>query len=580
MITSEKIMKSDMAQKTRSQHWLRIVLHLAALLFFAALCSHGFQDRINLLLEAERPLTLVFYVGVWGVSLSVLLIAALQPNSLMRAFWALLISLSSAAAFGYRMISSSDLSVFDILSLWTVRHEAGAAMTFYQDAGLWSVLIFVICFFLIYSVPVLPGKKINMALKWLGWAPAIPIGLIAAIIVLRSGGGSQSLPWQFQPLAVTSVAAFKISSLHHLPRRQVEITPTSQKPVSSIVLLVDESLRADYLNWKPGNPYTPRLAANREHFINFGHAVSGGNCSSYSNAILRMGPMRRDIPGTIRVNPTLWQYAKKAGFRTVYIDGQSSRIKEAGKLQNFMTTDEARFIDQHVTFDADVPETELDDRVQEIIKQELSGERLVFIYANREGAHFPYDKNYPADHEVFKPTMRVADSLTARVNSYRNVVAWSVDRLISRLHIDLDLSDAALIYTSDHGQNFPSGEMTHCSTKNANPREGLVPLLVMTGNQALKDRFAAGANLNWNRANHFAIAATMIELMGYRPQDVARHHDPSLFAAQGGQNPAFTSGDIFGIFSNQVTWNRIDPNEVLLEPEAVAPVTLAASGHG
>ncbi|PLX43761.1 MAG: hypothetical protein C0605_03625 [Hyphomicrobiales bacterium] len=574
MQRKNQLMTPGETNKARPLIWLRIAVHLGLLLLFAAVTSHGFFDRAALLIENHRMTTLIFYIGVWGVSLGALLIAALQPGRKLRAFWAFVIALSTAAAYGYRYVSASDLSVFDILSLWTARHETELAFSFYREAGLWALLVFAVCFVLIYSVPSSPSRGFNRLLTWFGWAPAVPVCLIAAIVMLKSGGGSQAMPAQFQPLAVSAMAGFKVATLDQQQRRAVDIEPGPSKPVSSILMLIDESVRADYLDWNPGNPYTPELAANRAHFVNFGHAVSGGNCSSYSNAILRMGPMRENIPATIRTNPTLWQYAKKAGFRTVFIDGQSGRIKDPSKMQNFMTPDETRFIDRHVTFSADVPPTRLDDKVNEIIREEMSHDRLVFIYANRTGAHFPYDKHYPADQSRFKPTFREAGSLKARINSYRNLVAWSVDRLVSHLHRDLDLNDAVVLYTSDHGQNIQTGALTHCSTRNADPREALVPMLVMTGNPTLKARFQNAAALNHNKISHFALAATAIELMGYRPGDVSRNHDPSLFMAQPDRPRAFTSGDVFGIFRKEVTWNPIDLNVNYLEPEAMTPLAM------
>ena len=88
-------------------------------------------------------------------------------------------------------------------------------------------------------------------------------------------------------------------------------------------MLIDESVRPDYINWKIGNSMTPHLAANADKIANFGNAVSGGNCSSYSNALLRFGGTANNIVKSMTTNPTIWQYAKKAGYRTVYIDGQS-----------------------------------------------------------------------------------------------------------------------------------------------------------------------------------------------------------------------------------------------------------------
>jgi predicted ATP-grasp superfamily ATP-dependent carboligase len=62
---------------------------------------------------------------------------------------------------------------------------------------------------------------------------------------------------------------------------------------------------------------------------------------------LRYGGTRADY---IRINstlPSIWQYAKKAGLRTVYIDAQ----RTAGNLQNLMTDTEKKDIDEFVQFD-------------------------------------------------------------------------------------------------------------------------------------------------------------------------------------------------------------------------------------
>ena len=67
-----------------------------------------------------------------------------------------------------------------------------------------------------------------------------------------------------------------------------------------------------------------------------------------------------------------------------------------------MTPGEAKYIDRHVTFGPEVPAHELDDKVIQTIQDELKHGELVFIYANKEGAHFPYDHNYPKEKTIFK----------------------------------------------------------------------------------------------------------------------------------------------------------------------------------
>jgi lipid A ethanolaminephosphotransferase len=354
-----------------------------------------------------------------------------------------------------------------------------------------------------------------------------------------------------------------------------------------VLVLVDESIRADYLDWMPGNPYTPELARLRSRLIDFGPAASGGNCSHYSNALLRFAAARDRLGSGILQNPTLWQYAKRAGFRTVYIDAQSAFNRNPGKLQNFMTTEEAGDIDRLVTMPEGTPAPELDDRLLDTVIAELRSSEPVFIFANKNGAHFPYDNGYPASERVFRPTMTeamhkatrddlagrtlanyVAGGPTAtRVNSYRNSVRWSVDRFFKRLLDEADLDDAVVLYTSDHGQQFDSDRLSHCTVERPDPREALVPLLAITPNAALRSRFAEAAAASRGHASHFALAPTILALLGYAREDLAPVYGPGLFETNR-RAPGFTTGDIFGLFSEKVRWHPVDLNRPYLEPEA------------
>jgi hypothetical protein len=56
--------------------------------------------------------------------------------------------------------------------------------------------------------------------------------------------------------------------------------------------------------------------------------------------------------------------------------------------------------------------------------------------------------------------------------------------------------------------------------------------------------------------------------MGYADADIATAYDETLFAAPA-REPAFTSGDIFGLFSSEVRWTRVDPKALKIEAEAL-----------
>ena len=540
--------------------WLSLAIKMTAIAALVLFTNFGFQDRLELLIANDRWFTFVFYNLVWIMSLGAIVIAAFQPAQPVRLFWAFALSFSCAAGFAYTRISGSSLTVFDILSLWVARHEAGRAMQMYTSGAGWAVVVFVCSFYIIAAPVNLARGWLQTGLKWLSWVPATPVLVIAAIVIIKQGGGSQAMPSQFQPLAISMVSAIKGATHKTGPRQKVAISPRKSRQIRNILYLVDESVRGDIIDWRPGNRTTPFLATMKDSIANFGIAVSAANCSSYANAILRFGAMPANLTVSAATNPTIWQYAKKAGYRTVFIDGQSGFVRDPGKLQNFMTVTETAFIDKMYQLDGIATE-QLDFEVLAIIRRELSAGVPVFIYANKNGAHFPYDAGYPPNWKIFAPTLKETgtESPRFRENSYRNVIRWAVDHFFDRLFTVVDLTETALIYTSDHGQNLSNGHLTHCSTTNPDPVEGLVPLFATTGDKALLARFQQGAALNFNHTSHFAIAATMLELMGYAPTDVAANYLPPLFVKYTGPL-SFSYRDIFGVFSGKVNWVPVIPH--------------------
>ena len=131
------------------------------------------------------------------------------------------------------------------------------------------------------------------------------------------------------------------------------------------------------------------------------------------------------------------------------------------------------------------------------------------------------------------------------------------------------MQDTVVIYTSDHGQNFNPARLTHCTVEDPDPREGLVPLFVITGDDALRARLADAAAASRGRASHFSIMPTVLELLGYGHDDIAAIYGESLLQPNM-RAPAFTTGDIFGLFAAKQRWHPIDLNRDYLEPEAMS----------
>ena len=543
-------------------------LKLCGIFVFVAVTNPNALTWPSQYIEQGRWLTLVVYLGLWACALTAILIAAFQVNPWVRSFWAAIIALSSAACFAFYLVSGVEISMFDIASLWAARHELGRALEFYGSAMAWSALVFLFGFIVIAAPSVRPGAPLRRLLRYLAWAPAFPIMLFAAVIYAKDGGGHYGMSMQFAPLSVAALSGARLATKATPTRERVTWRADGRK-IRHVVLLVDESVRGDYIDWRPGNPYTQDIASLKDRIINFGHAASGGNCSSYSNALLRFGATRPDLMHSVASNATIWDYAKTAGFRTVFIDAQAAFLRGPAKLQNFMTPEEKREIDSFNAVEETVAPPDLDDRLVDILAETLKSDQPTFVYAIKNGAHFPYDRGYPSTQQIFRPTMSESarDDGQALINSYRNAIRWSVDRVLKRLVDSVPLDDTLIIYTSDHGQNLSTTALSHCSVKNADPREALVPLFAITEEPRLRERLSAGAKTNWGYASHFSVAPTLLDLFGFKPQDIATKYGPSLFEKPE-QKAEFTSGDIFGLISERVHWNKIDLSKSYMERES------------
>ena len=131
-------MRVPIGKAVPAYNWAVFGVKLGALAVFVFLTNFGFAERVALLRGSHRWGTLVPFIGVWGLSLAALLIAAFQPSRWIRAFWAGLLAFSGSIAYSYRLASGSELTVFDAISLWGARHEVNRAAQLLDLMGLSS----------------------------------------------------------------------------------------------------------------------------------------------------------------------------------------------------------------------------------------------------------------------------------------------------------------------------------------------------------------------------------------------------------------------------------------------------------
>ena len=556
--------------------YLLLSLKIVALIAFIYHTNQGFLERLEYLIDSENYSTLVVFIILWAFSIIVLLAVSFQRSSLVRFFWAAVISLTTAVSYGFYAAGGSELEVLDVLELWQARHETGRAFEHFRLALIQAILVAALSFITIWYPPPKVSFINRKFFRLSVWLPIIPVLLFSSLIFIKSDKAVAGLPQQFTPAAMTVAVASQLISQKIPIRKNVENAPNSLPKVKHLLYLVDESINPDYLYSKDGK-LIEGLAEHQSKIADFGISVSGSNCSERSNAILRLGATRDNLIQNVRTNPSIWQYAKKAGFRTVYIDSQATGniTTKPNDFQNYMTTVEAKFIDKFYKV-KDVATPELDYRLLELIKEELAGDKPTFIYANKNGAHFPYNNNYPESEAIFQPVFidngaqglgglldlyQEDNSIEKVINTYKNAIHWTVDKFFSKFFDEIDLSNTAVIYTSDHGQYFHPSSTTHCTSGYGAPvAEGLVPLMLITEKPTLLSRFKKAAEANYNITDHFSIYPTLLELFGYSKES-QNYYGLGLLEQLTANKSAFNTGDILGIISTDTMWREVNMKE-------------------
>lgn len=289
------------------------------------------------------------------------------------------------------------------------------------------------------------------------------------------------------------------------PREPVDLEPGPDDSLRHIVWLVDESIA-----YRPFERLIAPGLRGIDH-LDFGMAAALGHCSTPSNLALRSGvDVRRAGPQMdLRTTPSIWAYARKAGYRTLLIDGQTH-----GAPQNMLLPPERALIDELRPMAGSL---DTDVRIAEALNRQFHGPGRTFTYVVLRGVHFQYRDHFPAGTIP-------ADSPPAR--QYEAALTYSKSRFFDRLLHGVDRGAVAVVYTSDHGQNLRPGAIPHCSPA-PDPVELQVPLLAF-----LPERLAA-SYAEAPRSGHAAsqiLPATLI-WMGYDPAAVQQRYDNDLTLA-------------------------------------------------
>lgn len=506
---------------------------LKALLILLSLAAdHGaVADRIGSL---GPSLQLLLYGLLFALLAAGLLLAAAVRSHPLRLLYALLLSAAALFMQASKGILGDDLSYDAFVNLLSSEGFIDDALAQYGR----SILLALPGALLLFAgVALPPRRKVPVP----GFVPAIAplagVAILAATLFWRGGEGARGLPGAFTPWAYSLLSLYEAETLPDGPRQRVTIPRHAALAGRDIVLVVDESVLGTFLDVGGPSGVRSGLAEPRPGVAirNYGRAASITNCSVGTNLTLRHGGTREDYARINATMPSIWDYARAAGLRTVYIDAQ----RTGGALHNRMTARERASIDRFVQFDG-VPVRDRDMAAADMLARLLGDGTAQFILVNKVGAHFPVHDKYPDAFLRYRPVLprgyhRDVSDTGSRAgfggsaeewlryrNSYRNSLLWNVGAFFDRLFVRGDLSRATLLYTSDHGQDLHErgrrGVNTHCSIDPVS-QEGQVPLVVIEGAGLRTLDWDRNLAANRDRASHYRIFPTLLALMGY---DVGR----------------------------------------------------------
>ena len=527
--------------------WLSIVFIF--LVLFEVLFFEDIFSRIYYLWSEKSISVSLYYIVVSLIGfLSITLFFFIKEKIYFTLFFLILL-LTYGLDLVYKNINNIGFSLSDLtIALAEADSFAVDALVTYAEAIKISLILLVLLtIFVLAFRSFIHKNSMYISFKWVFLTFILALSLSFSI-VYKTTGTTQTRPTSLK-ITNTFIYYF-MNKLYYGKREVLEAKPTTSLKYKNIILIVDESIGGEYLSI---NGYeketTPYLKSIQNRYINLGLASSGGNCSRKSNLILMSGIQLNEFPdkkNSSLKKPSIFQYAKNAGYSTHYISNQ----KKAGILQNYITKYDLEDMDEFFQpkdgyKNKSMPEEDIILKT----KEALNSSEKNFIFMVKHGAHFQWEKSYPETEKNFVPTLDISDALSLdkkekAVNSYLNAVKYNVDLFFEKFLKEIDFfnkEDTLIIYTSDHGQSIlENGRIsTHCDSRNPPLSQGVVPLLLFTNKG---DSMLSSFKFKKDIYNHYQLFPTIQKLMGYENITAKTLFDIKTDDSE----QIFVSGDLFG----------------------------------
>lgn len=317
--------------------------------------------------------------------------------------------------------------------------------------------------------------------------------------------------------------------LYYAAKRDAPTFHSAERPTNNIVVIIDESVRADHMSLngyvRPTTAILTKLAAAGS-LKNWGIAASGTTCSISSNALLLTGVTELpDKELAVLTRPTIFQYARAMNYATHYFDGNITGLWN-GKTSDI--PDYGEWIQHDEFLLAAGTRYDIDAEIARRVKSIVSTSTGNFIYINKFGIHLPYTESYPnklysgsADTKMNKydPTSTGGEL----IDEYDSALTYNSSTFFENLFTEGPSPNTVYVYTSDHGQTLGENGATvsHCSTSKP---EAMVPLFIVRNADTIET-----VDTKYP-ASHSNIFATLLDLMRFPQSERKFGYAPSLLS--------------------------------------------------
>lgn len=431
-------------------------------------------------------------------------------SAFLRRLTIALILIPQAVQLSYFATYKNFISLFDVYFLF---QDTALAFKLGAENTPWlSILLLLIVelpiLLIVFKLPLKPYRISRAINGFLAMA-------FFAVITLSwySTAKFQFSSVSFWSLVPALIERYALEADNKIEKPKLTYKQNADKNSPNLIFVVGESLNALNMNLY-GYPRhtTPKLneLAQSKNLLAFKNAVSIGTRTISSVPHMLTGFQSIDPTGKIYSMPTIFNYAKSAGYYTGLITAQELKWRNLDQLlvdkdvdvyQN--GTDFSSKVD--VLMGADDMDV-LNKGVLPFMEQAKKTGKPYLLVIQMNGSHYPYNLHSPKSIKQFFP-----EDDPNGLNAYDNTVLYS-DLVLSTLFKSIkNPENTWMFYSSDHGQ----GVTAETSSFNRGFKKQIVynPLLVFSSTNNI-EKVIKNEHKPVSQADVFY---TLLGLMKFKP---------------------------------------------------------------